>query len=79
MCSRPSTIGSTNGFSMRSSITIPIMTTSPYFWALKTALADRDLELKGITTDGSALYPEPIRKVFGDVRHQPTPSMSSRT
>src|SRR2546429_1039036 len=37
---------------------------------LKTALADRDLELKGITTDGSALYPEPIRKVFGDVRHQ---------
>src|SRR2546421_10104209 len=37
---------------------------------LKTALADRDLELKGITTDGSALYPEPIRTVFGDVRHQ---------
>ena len=30
----------------------------------------RDLALKGITTDGSALYPEPIRKVFGDVRHQ---------
>ncbi len=37
---------------------------------LKTALDDRDLELKGITTDGSALYPEPIRTVFGDVRHQ---------
>ena len=37
---------------------------------LKTALADRDLELKGITTDGSALYPEPIRTVFGDVRPQ---------
>ena len=37
---------------------------------LKTALPDRDLELKGITTDGSALYPEPIRTVFGDVRHQ---------
>jgi hypothetical protein len=36
----------------------------------KTALADRDLERKGITTDGSALYPEPIRTVFGDVRHQ---------
>ena len=37
---------------------------------LKTALDDRALELKGITTDGSPLYPEPIRKVFGDVRHQ---------
>jgi hypothetical protein len=37
---------------------------------LKTALDDRELERKGITTDGSPLYPEPIRKVFGDVRHQ---------
>jgi hypothetical protein len=37
---------------------------------LKTALDDRALELKGITTDGSALYPEPIRTVFGEVRHQ---------
>ena len=37
---------------------------------LKTALAERELDLKGITTDGSALYPEPIRKVFGDVPHQ---------
>jgi hypothetical protein len=36
----------------------------------KTALADRDLARKGITTDGSALYPEPIRTVFGDVRPQ---------
>src|SRR5438093_8363327 len=27
---------------------------------LKTALADRDLVLQVITTDGSALYPEPI-------------------
>jgi len=27
---------------------------------LKTALAERDLTLQGITTDGSALYPEPI-------------------
>ncbi len=25
---------------------------------------------KGITTDGSALYPEPIREVFGEVAHQ---------
>jgi hypothetical protein len=37
---------------------------------LKTALDERGLELKGITTDGSNLYPEPIRKVFGDVPHQ---------
>jgi hypothetical protein len=37
---------------------------------LKTALDERNLTLKGITTDGSALYPEPIRKVFGDVPHQ---------
>jgi hypothetical protein len=37
---------------------------------LKTALDARNLTLKGITTDGSALYPEPIRKVFGDVPHQ---------
>ena len=31
---------------------------------------DRDLALKGITTDGSVLYPEPIRAVFGEVPHQ---------
>ena len=37
---------------------------------LQTALDDRDLTLQGITTDGSSLYPEPIRKVFGDVPHQ---------
>jgi hypothetical protein len=37
---------------------------------LQTALAERNLTLKGITTDGSALYPEPIRTVFGAVPHQ---------
>src|SRR6266704_2874860 len=37
---------------------------------LKTALDERTLTLKGITTDGSALYPEPIRTVFGKVPHQ---------
>lgn len=37
---------------------------------LKTALDERGLALKGITTDGCALYPEPIRLVFGDVPHQ---------
>jgi hypothetical protein len=37
---------------------------------LKGALDARDLALKGVTTDGSALYPEPIREVFGEVPHQ---------
>jgi len=37
---------------------------------LKPALTARELELKGITTEGSALYPEPIREVFGEVPHQ---------
>src|SRR5437667_9426474 len=37
---------------------------------LKTALDERSLSLKGITTDGSALYPAPIRKVLGEVPHQ---------
>jgi Transposase len=37
---------------------------------LKMALAVRDLPLCGVTTDGSALYPEPLREVFGDVPHQ---------
>ena len=36
---------------------------------LKAALDDRYLTLKGIPTDGSPLYPEPSRKVFGDVPH----------
>jgi len=37
---------------------------------LKTALSARALTLLGVTTDGSALYPEPLREVFGQVRHQ---------
>ena len=40
---------------------------------LKAALDERHLALKGITTDGSALYPEPIRTVFGAVPHQLCP------
>jgi hypothetical protein len=36
---------------------------------LKTALTVRNLTLVGITTDGSALYPEPLAAVFGDVPH----------
>jgi phage tail protein X len=37
---------------------------------LKTALTARDLTLRGVTTDGSALYPAPLLEVFGDVPHQ---------
>src|SRR3989449_10808614 len=36
---------------------------------LKTALAARSLTLCGVTTDGSALYPVPLREVFGKVPH----------
>jgi hypothetical protein len=41
-----------------------------FFRRFQSALDQRDLTLQGITTDGSALYPEPIFKVFGDVPHQ---------
>jgi Transposase len=41
-----------------------------FFGRFHAALSARGLTLKGITTDGSALYPEPIAKVFGDVPHQ---------
>jgi hypothetical protein len=37
---------------------------------LKMALAARDLTLVGITTDGSALYPEPLAELFRGVPHQ---------
>jgi hypothetical protein len=37
---------------------------------LHTALQARHLALLGVTTDGSALYPEPLREVFGKVQHQ---------
>jgi hypothetical protein len=36
---------------------------------LHTALSARDLTLVGVTTDGSALSPAPLREVFGTVRH----------
>jgi hypothetical protein len=41
-----------------------------FFRAFQLELEQRGLELKGITTDGSSLYPEPISRVFGDVPHQ---------
>jgi hypothetical protein len=37
---------------------------------LKTALVARDLTLRGITTDGSSLYPTPLAEVFSGVPHQ---------
>jgi hypothetical protein len=36
----------------------------------QNVLTQRDLALKGVTTDGSSLYPEPLHAVFGDVPHQ---------
>jgi len=41
-----------------------------FFRRFRGALEQRNLALRGITTDGSALYPEPIREVFGNVPHQ---------
>jgi predicted metalloprotease len=41
-----------------------------FFGRFHAALTTRGLVLKGITTDGSALYPEPIATVFGPVPHQ---------
>ena len=41
-----------------------------FFKRFKGMLEALELTLKGITTDGSPLYPEPIAKVFGKVKHQ---------
>jgi hypothetical protein len=42
-----------------------------FFERFQGALPVRGLRLQGLTTDGSALYPEPIRPVFGSgVKHQ---------
>jgi Transposase len=41
-----------------------------FFHRFRMALRLRRLRLKGVTTDGSPLYPEPVREVFGDVPHQ---------
>src|ERR1700752_361081 len=44
--------------------------TDAFLGRLKAALEARNWALTGSTTDGSALYPEPIRTVFGAVPHQ---------
>jgi hypothetical protein len=41
-----------------------------FFRRFHAALEARGLFLKGITTDGSSLYPEAIATVFGEVPHQ---------
>ena len=41
-----------------------------FFRRFQAALAGRGLTLRGITTDGSELYPQPISEVFGAVEHQ---------
>jgi len=41
-----------------------------FFHRFRMALRLRGLKLRGVTTDGSPLYPEPLRAVFGDVPHQ---------
>jgi hypothetical protein len=40
-----------------------------FFQRFRMALRLRSLELHGVTTDGSPLYPEPLRAVFGPVPH----------
>jgi len=41
-----------------------------FFRRFQMALRLRRLQLQGVTTDGSPLYPEPLREVFGDLPHQ---------
>lgn len=41
-----------------------------FFRRFQEALASRGLKLRGVTTDGSDLYPRPISEVFGAVKHQ---------
>jgi hypothetical protein len=41
-----------------------------FFRRFRGLLEQRQLGLRGVTTDGSALYPEPIREVFDGAPHQ---------
>jgi len=41
-----------------------------FFKRFQQILHTHGLTLKGVTTDGSPLYPEPLAKVFGKIEHQ---------
>jgi hypothetical protein len=41
-----------------------------FFLAFRSDLEARGLVLRGLTTDGSPLYPQPIAEIFPGVRHQ---------
>jgi Transposase len=41
-----------------------------FFHRFRMALRLRSLTLRGVTTDASSLYPEPLRAVFGNIPHQ---------
>jgi hypothetical protein len=41
-----------------------------FFRRFRMALQLRGLALRGVTTDGSPLYPDPLQTVFGEVSHQ---------
>jgi hypothetical protein len=41
-----------------------------FFQRFRAELDQRGLSLKGLTTDGSPLYPAPIARIFGSVPHQ---------
>lgn len=41
-----------------------------FFHRFRMALRLRGLALRGVTTDASPLYPEPLREVFGNIPHQ---------
>ena len=41
-----------------------------FFRRFQAHLVSRNLRLRGLTTDGSPLYPAPLAEVFGDVPHQ---------
>ena len=52
---------------MLRNISLPIR---EFLNSFKNILTWRGLSLQGVTTDGSNLYPEPIKDVFPGVRHQ---------
>jgi hypothetical protein len=81
VCSRSWTTGRSSVWSMTCWTTIPCYSAKrcearaqedilPFLERFQGALEARGLAVKGITTDGSPLYPAPIREVFGPIAHQ---------